>query len=133
MQPWEIPAGSPRAPSPPRGEAVRDEGIAHRPLTEKATLEWNMIKAGITARAKQKGDYDRQGNAFHSNATVLPGLRMGLPIEDAGRLDIHRTGSVRTGAALPLHHIETARRLIGGSRLPVPSMPGGRVTEHYRM
>ena len=53
-----------------------------------------MIKAGMTARAKQKEDYDRQGNAFDSNATVLPGLRMGLPIEDAGRLDIHRAGSV---------------------------------------
>ena len=92
-----------------------------------------MIKAGMTARAKQKEDYDRQGNAFDSNATVLPGLRMGLPIEDAGRLDIHRTGSVRTGAALPLHHTETARRLIGGSGLPVPAMPGGRVPEHYRM
>ena len=30
VQPWEIPAGSPRAPSPPRGEEVRDEGITHR-------------------------------------------------------------------------------------------------------
>ena len=72
---------------------MHDEGIAHRPLTEKATLEWNMIKAGMTARAKQKEDYDRQGNAFDSNAIVLPGLRIGLPIEDAGRLDIHRTAS----------------------------------------
>ena len=92
-----------------------------------------MIKAGMTARAKQKEDYDRQGNAFDSNATVLFGLRMGLPIEDAGRLDIHRTGSVRTGAALPLHHTETARRLIGGSQLPVPAMPGGRIPEFHRM
>ena len=122
VQPWEISAGSPRAPSSPRGEAVRDEGIARRPLNERANLEWNVIKAGMTARAKQKEDYDIQGNAFDSNATVLPGLRLGLPIEDAGRLDIHRTGSVRSGAALPLKHIETARRLMGGSHLLVPAI-----------
>ena len=71
MQPWEIPAGSARAPSPPRD----------RPQNERASLEWNMIKAGMTCRAKQKEDYDIQGNAIDSNATVLPGLRMGLPIE----------------------------------------------------
>ena len=92
-----------------------------------------MIKASMTARAKQKEDCDRQGNAFDSNATVLPGLRMGLPIEDAGRLDIHRTGSVRSGAALPLHHTETARRLIGGSYLQVPAISGGRAPEHHRL
>ena len=87
----------------------------------------------MTARAKLKEDYDLQGNSFDSNATVLPGLRMGLPIEDAGLFDIHRTGSVRPGTALSLHHTETARRLIGGSHLPVPAMPGGRIPEHYRM
>ena len=92
-----------------------------------------MIKAGMTCRAKQKEDYDIQGNAIDSNATVLPGLRVGLPIESAG-LNIHRTGSVRSGAALPLHHTETARRLMGGSHLPVPAMPGGvRVPEYHRM
>ena len=87
----------------------------------------------MTARATQKEDYDLQGKVFESNATVLPGLRIGLPIEDAGRLDIHRTGSARTGAALPLHQTETVRRLICGSHLPVPAMPGGRIPEHYRM
>ena len=95
VQPWDIPAGSPRAPSSPKGEAARDEGITRHPPNERANMEWNRIKAGMTARAWQKEDYDIQGNAFDSNATVLPGLRMGLSAEDAGRLDIHRTGSVR--------------------------------------
>ena len=42
-----------------------------------------MIKAGMTARAKQREDYEEQGNAVDSNATLMPGLRTGLPIEDA--------------------------------------------------
>ena len=59
---------------------------------------------------------------------------MGLPIEDAGRLDIHRTGSLRSGAALPLHHTETAKRSISGSHLPVPALPAGvRGPEYHRM
>ena len=58
---------------------------------------------------------------------------MGLSAEDAGRLDIHRTGSVRSGPSLQLQHTVTARRLIGGSHLPVPSMPGGRIPEYHRM
>ena len=121
VQPWEIPAGSPRAPFPPRD----------RPQNERASLEWNMIMAVMTCRAKQKEDYDIQGSSIDSNANWR---RIGLPIEDAGRLDIHRTGSVRLGAALPLHHTETARRLMGGSHLPVPAMPGGvRVPEYHRM
>ena len=93
-----------------------------------------MLKAGMTCRAKQKEDYNAQGNSTNSNATVLPGLRMGLPIEDAGRLDIHRTGSLKSGAALPLHHIETAKRLMSGSHLPVPALPGGVMgPEYHRM
>ena len=58
VQPWEIPTGSPRAPSPPRD----------RPQNERASLEWNMIKAGMTCRAKQKEDYDIQGNSIDSSA-----------------------------------------------------------------
>ena len=72
VQPWEIPTGSPRASSP----------LRERP-PETASLEWNMIKAGMTARAEQKRDYEVQGNASDSNATILPGLRMGLPFENA--------------------------------------------------
>ena len=34
---------------------------------------------------------------------------------------------------IALHHTETARKLIGGSYLPVPAIPGGRAPEHYRM
>ena len=53
VQPWDIPTGSPRASSPPR----------NRPVNERAGLEWNMLKAGMTCRAKQKEDYEAQGNS----------------------------------------------------------------------
>ena len=81
VQPWDIPTRSPRASSPSGG----------RPLAT-ASLEWDMIKAGMTARAEQKRDYDVQGNAVDSHATLLPGLRMGLPIENAG-LNINNTST----------------------------------------
>ena len=98
LQPWDIPGRSPRLLSAPRGVAANDEVLAHRPPFGKASFEWDMLKVGMTARAKQKEDYDQQGNAIDSNTTLMRCLRMGLPIEDVRRLDIHRTGSVRTGS-----------------------------------
>ena len=74
-------------------------------------MEWNVIKAGMTGRLEQLRDYEAQGNTDDSNATLFPCLRLGLPAEHAG-LNIHRTGSMRSGAALPLHHTETANRLM---------------------
>ena len=83
VQPWDIPSRTPRPPSPPTGAVARDAPTAHHSSSGKSTLEWDMIKAGMTARAKQKEDYEEQGHAIDSNAIVMPGLRMGLPIEDA--------------------------------------------------
>ena len=76
VQPWDIPSRTPRPPSPPTGAVARDAPSAHHSSSGKSTSEWDMIKAGMTARAKQKEDYEQQGNAIDSNATIMPGLRM---------------------------------------------------------
>ena len=78
LQPWDIPSRSPRPPSSPRGAAAYDEGIARCPPFGKASFEWDMLKAGMTARAKQKETCDQQGNGIDSNATRMPGFAHGL-------------------------------------------------------
>ena len=98
LQPWAIPV---RSSSSPRGmsgdEAPTQE---RRRPNQRASLEWNVLKTGMTARARQKEDFDQQDPSVDSNATRAPALRMGLPIEDATRLDIHRIGSISSSITL---------------------------------
>ena len=84
VQPFDIPGRSSRAPSSPRGLAANDEVSAHRPPSERASFEWNMLKAGMTALAEQEEDYDRQGNATTGglNARPLPSaIEIYVPVQ----------------------------------------------------
>ena len=69
LQPWSIRG---RPSSARGGSAEEDVPTQARQPSEKTCLEWNVLKAGMTARARQKDDYARQGNSADSYATRAP-------------------------------------------------------------